>query len=473
MTYTKTDTELISHLARRAGFGATREELAEYTDIGYEATVERFLTETSTEHIPDDLIFRRFQDIHAQQGATAAYWGYRLISTTNPLEEKITIFWHGVFATGNSKLNNIGSIINQISMFRNMGLGKFDDLLLEIAKDPAMIFWLDNDQNHHGSINENFGREILELFSMGVGNYTEEDIKECSRAFTGWTVHNSEYMALMAQSDSIWPYGRIFWHHEFRPDDHDNGNKTFLGETGPLGGEDVVQIISRQLATARFIARHLYNFFVSDEVPVPQWDLTPPKDPAAIEILANAYLENDHDIQAVLRILFNSEFFKESRWQRVKSPTDVVIGTLRKTGQWQTPDGGDIGIYNAMNESGFMGQLLLWPPSVEGWHSGEEWITTGSLVDRVNFTSSHLTNLKHPGVEKLVNEVLTLTNGTGGDTQTVNVCLQVLDQGFVYANTRQQLERIASENNGTGIASKECILKIFRAIVSSREYQLC
>ena len=208
--------KLIAHLARRAGFGATPQELDRYVEIGYAALVDEFLNQADSQHIPDDLIFRRHVDLHSMQGHNAAYWAYRMISTHNPLEEKIALFWHGVFATAEIKLNNLGSLANQVDMFRRHGLGRFDDLLIELSKDPAMIIWLDNHTNHKDSINENYGREILELFSMGVGNYNEDDIKECARAFTGWSVKNGEYMAMMAQKDSIWPYGRMFWHHEYR-----------------------------------------------------------------------------------------------------------------------------------------------------------------------------------------------------------------------------------------------------------------
>ena len=466
---------LIAHLARRAGFGATPEELDRYERIGYEALVEEFLNPGNPEHISDDLIFRRHVDLHTMQGHNAAYWAYRLISTQCPLEEKIALFWHGVFATGENKLNNLGSLTNQIDTFRRHGLGRFDNLLIELSKDPAMIIWLDNHTNHKDSINENYGREILELFSMGVGNYTEDDIKSASRAFTGWTVRNGEYMAMMAQKDSIWPYGRILWHHEYRDYDHDDGQKTFLGKEGEFNGEDVVRIICDQPATARFVSRHLYNFFVADEVPVPQWQDTPPLDPEAIDALAAAYAEHDHDIRAVLRVLFNSDFFKEARFRRVKSPTEVIIGTLRKTGEYSVPDGGDNGIFMIMEESGFMGQKLLDPPSVEGWHTGEEWITSGSLVDRVNFAAQRLGDASKPGVKKLVGRV-----SDSGDpsqpTELVEACLDVLGPMEVSEDTRALLTEMASrgiEAEPTGRASRELILSLFKLIVSSREYQLC
>ena len=466
---------LIAHLARRAGFGATPEELDRYQEIGYEALVEEFLNPENSRHIPDDLIFRRHVDLHTMQGHNAAYWAYRLISTQCPLEEKIALFWHGVFATGEGKLNNLGSLTNQIGTFRRHGLGRFDDLLVELSKDPAMIIWLDNHTNHKDSINENYGREILELFSMGVGNYTEDDIKECSRAFTGWTVKNGEYMAMMAQKDSIWPYGRILWHHEYRDHDHDDGSKTFLGEKGDFSGEDVVRIICEQPATARFVSRHLYNFFVADEAPIPQWLDTPPIDPDAIDTLATAYEESDHDIRSMLRVLFNSDFFKESQYRRVKSPTEVIVGTLRKTGDYAVPNGGDNGIFMVMEEAGFMGQKLLDPPSVEGWHTGEEWITSGSLVDRVNFAAQRLGDTSKPGVKRLVSRV-TDTSNSSDPTELVDACLDVLGPMDVSDDTRSLLVEVASrgiEAEPTDRASQDLILSLFKLIVSSREYQLC
>ena len=472
---------LIAHLARRAGFGATLQELDRYVEIGYDALVEEFLDQADSQHIPDDLIFRRHVDLHSLQGHNSAYWAYRLISTRNPLQEKIALFWHGVFATGENKLNNLGSLANQVDMFRRHGFGRFDDLLIELSKDPAMIIWLDNHTNHKDSINENFGREILELFSMGVGNYTEDDIKECARAFTGWSVKNGEYMAMMAQKDSIWPYGRIFWHHEYRDHDHDENGKSFLGEKGPFNGDDVVDIICRQTATARFISRHLYNFFVADEAPVPQWSDTPPRDATAIDQLASAYVQYDHDIRSVLRVLFNSDFFKESLFERVKNPAEMIVGTLRKTGEFRVPDAAEWGIFTAMEEAGFMGQRLLDPPSVEGWHTGEEWVTSGSLVDRVNFAAQHMSDISNPGVRDMVQRVLSVSRVTSDPSELVDGCLDVIGPMDVSDETRGLLLEVASSEMQEGGAqaqgeskpSQRLILNLFKFIVSSREYQLC
>ena len=471
------DRELVAHLSRRAGFGANPDELDTYVDMSYEDLVEDFLDTEGANHIPDDLIFRRHVDLHTMQGHNAAYWAYRMISTDKPFEEKMALFWHGVFATAENKLNNLGSLNNQIDMFRRHGLGRYDDLLIELSKDPAMVIWLDNHTNHKESINENYGREILELFSMGVGNYTEDDIKECARAFTGWTVKNGEYLSMMAVKDSIWPYGRIQWHHEYRDYDHDSEEKQFLGEQGRLNGQDVVEIICRQDATANFVARHIYNFFVADEVPVPQWSHTEPRDSAAVEFIAQSYKDHDHDIKAVMRDLFNSEFFKASLYQRVKSPTELIIGTLRTTGEYATPVGGEVGIYDVMEEGGFMGQKLLDPPSVEGWHTGEEWITSGALVDRVIFVTSHIANKVNPGVRRLLDKVDVSSGNT--PESLVESCIGILGPIEIQNSTREELVSLAysgmsSSDTSTGTyETTDLILKIFKGITSSREFQRC
>ena len=163
---------------------------------------------------------------------SARNWVYRMITTSAPLQEKMTLFWHGIFATGVPKVINGRVLSDQIGMFRRHGIDSFDALLLKLAKDPAMVVWLDNQDNHSGTINENWARELLELFSMGVGNYSEDDIKECARAFTGWTIGNTEYMMVRSRRDSDWPYGRIAYHFDYRPEDHDDGEKTFLGQRG-------------------------------------------------------------------------------------------------------------------------------------------------------------------------------------------------------------------------------------------------
>jgi len=475
------DTELVIHLMNRAGFGITPDELDSCTGIAYEDLVENLLGSKESSHIPDDVIFRDHVDLHASRSGVPAYWAYRMISTKSPLEEKMSLFWHGIFATGNSKLNNLRSLLNQIEMFRRSGTGKFDDLLLELSQDPAMLIWLDNQDNLNESINENYGREILELFSMGVGNYTEDDIKECARAFTGWSVANSEYMSLMAQKDSIWPYGRIVWHYDFKPGIHDVDTKEFLGEQGPFNGDDVIRIICSQKATARFIARHMYNFFVADEVPVPQWKDTPPRDPAAIETLVEAYFEYDHDIKSVLRVLLTSNFFKESRYQKIKSPVELVIGTLRLSGEYNDDSKVDSSIFGVIAESDYMGQALCNPPSVEGWHTGEEWISSGALVDRVNFASQHIGNPDNDGVKHIVDRIRTdLRDDAHTVGELIESCGNSVGITRISEDTIEGVLDLFSQEE-VQVKGKDAkiliedgtILRVLEFMVSSREYQLC
>ena len=262
------DIALMAHLMRRAGFGASRDELEQRNARGYENVVEDLLNPGAANSMPDDVIRRYHVDMAEMRelNSAGAYWLYRMVTTDNPLEEKMALFWHSLFATGYSKLNQARALMNQIDTFRRNAMGDFRTMLVELSKDPAMIIWLDNNDNHKGDINENYGRELLELFSMGIGNYTEDDVKECARAFTGWTLGNAEYMATRASRDSIWPYSRISWHFQYRDHDHDDGEKTFLGETGNFNGEDIIDIIVRQDATARFICTRLFQFFAADEV---------------------------------------------------------------------------------------------------------------------------------------------------------------------------------------------------------------
>ena len=226
------DVDLMAHLMRRAGFGATRKRINELAAQGYENSVEElFKAVENPNRLSDNLIRRYHPEYSGMMGnqSPGANWMYRMVSTDAPLREKIGLMWHGIFATGYSKVPNGKVLHDQIRMFERHGMGSFKNLLIELSKDPAMIVWLDNSENHNGAVNENYGRELLELFSMGVGNYSEKDVKEAARAFTGWTIGNTEYMTLKCMRDSVWPYGRLSFHFEYKEDDHDNGDKEFLG----------------------------------------------------------------------------------------------------------------------------------------------------------------------------------------------------------------------------------------------------
>ena len=404
---------LLGHLMRRAGFGAPYAELESRAARGYEATVEELLHPERQEAVDIELLYRFIPGYEGALGPplNQAEWVYRMINTQRPLEEKMALFWHQLFATGNSKVDNPPELTQQIAMFRECGMGRFRDLLVELARNPAMIFWLDNNGNHRGAINENWGRELLELFSMGVGNYSEDDIKEASRAFTGWTI---------GPKIPRNPLGRFYWSFEYRPEDHDDGEKTFLGETGAFDGEEIIDIVVKQPATARFLSRHLYNFFVADEPPVPSWNITPANDPAAIDALVASYNESGGEIRAMLRTLFNAEFFKAARYSRVKSPAELVIGAARLAGNYQGPRPG----FNQLAfECAYQGQELLNPPSVESWHTGAEWIDGGALVRRVNFAAGLLGDTTLPGVQAIIGNLQ--QRGDLTPAQMVASCLEL------------------------------------------------
>jgi uncharacterized protein (DUF1800 family) len=280
---------------------------------------------------------------------------------------------------------------------------------------------------------------------MGTGNYTEQDIKEASRAFTGWTIANTEYMTLKSQRDSIWPYGRLSFHFEYDPDDHDDDEKTFLGRTGKFNGEDIVKIICEQKATANFISRHMYSFFVADEPPVPEWPYKEPNDSAAIDALSSVYFDSGFDIKEMLRFLFKSEFFKSEKvWnKRVKSPVELVAGALRLTKEFDRPSREE---YFTCLRTSYMGQWLMHPPSVEGWHWGTEWLDSGTLVERVNFSSSSLGNLKSAGVKNIAENIRKSIKAPFKPEQVIDLALDQLGALIVSDNTRSNLVEYAESN---------------------------
>jgi uncharacterized protein (DUF1800 family) len=491
-TESRTDELLIAHLLRRAAFGGTATELRNYSNLGYEEVVDQLLDAHDTTSIPQDIIRRYHIDMSdlRTRPSSSGNWLYHMVTTDAPFVEKVNLFWHRVFATGQTKLIQGKAMSTQLDMLREHGLGKFDNLLLQLSKDPAMILWLDNQDNHKDSINENYGREILELFSMGVGNYTEEDIKECARAFTGWTVENTDYMALKMRNNTMRPYGYVNWQFKFDPDDHDDGEKTFLGETGNFNGEDIIALICKNPATAEFIARHLYHYFVADELPVPQWPHFPPLNPEAIKVMSDAYFASGYSIKAMLRALFLSDSFKsQAAWNaRVKSPIELIVGTVRLAGGYEGPSSD---VYGHIAASGFMGQDIYAPPSVEGWMGGADWISTGSMVQRVNFAGDLMGDLNRPGIIELINQIRTESGDPCTAESLVTASLKNLGNLQIGDDTRKGLleysnnvilsqspETIPSANarpdhNDANPADipNSAIASLLQLIVATREYQ--
>ena len=452
----------IKHLIRRATLGVSHSVLTNLLNQTYEETVE-WLLAPETQPAYDELTFFRYHpaaDFMWQPSHAKLNWLYRMTHSQRYLEEKMALFWHHVFATGVEKVDNPYALHQQVELFRTHGMSNYKTLLIELAKNPAMLFWLDNQHNHRDAPNENWARELLELFSLGIGNYTENDVMACARAFTGWTIDFTGWHVLTL--------GKVPWEFKYQPGDHDNGEKTFLGVTGNLNGEDIIDIILRQPACAIFITRHLYNFFVEDELEVPKWPNEPPRNPEAIKFLAKLFVQSGYEIKPVLRALFNSKFFRNTRYNKVKSPVEVVIGTLKLTGDLDGPDP-QWGEIDKIPLS--MGQDILDPPSVEGWHTGKEWITSGAFINRVNFVADRLRNLDLPGVKIIVENVKHNSDSNIPET-IVDSCLEELGDFEVDSETYKELVD-GMRLDDFGDAADVRIVNTLSIIAGTKEYQFC
>jgi len=274
------------------------------------------------------------------------------------------------------------------------------------------------------------------------------------------------------------PYGYMSWQFEYDDDDHAHGEKTILGQTGNWNGEDAVRIICEQEATARFIGRHLYHFFVADELPVPQWPHEPPRDPEAIDTLSRAYFDSGHSIKAMLELLFKSDFFKDEsvRHARIKSPAEMVICTMCLAGPIELPSEDP---YTAANACAIMGQALLSPPSVEGWQGGAEWVNTGAYVERVNFAGRTLSDPNKIGVRDLIERIKARSDfDSMTSDELVDSCLDVLGPLDVLDTSHQVLKNYASKFGDLSWSDDEssdrfdkAAVSIIQLVVSSQEYQ--
>jgi uncharacterized protein (DUF1800 family) len=452
------DVAVMAHLLRRAGFGATCDQIDQYLDRGYEETVEYLLNPVAGKPEDEDLMDRYFIASVEARSVTHAdpQWSWRLATSEKPLEEKIALFWHSLLAVGGIKLDHGLEMLTEIELFRRVGLGKFQTILSEISRNPGMMYWLDNQNSHKDAPNENYGRELLELFSMGIddmgeGAYTEEDVKTAARAFTGWASKPTPPPFLLG------PFPMEF---RFDESDHDNNDKLFLGETGNFGGEEIIDIVVKQRATARFIAMRLYLFFVSDE-----------PDNEEIERLTDIFQETDGDIRAILRSLFNSDHFKSEavRFRKVKSPAELVFGTARLTDRFDIPD---MDSSTLANQSMYMGQFLLNPPGVEGWHEGEEWVDSGSLIERINFAASELARVESPGVSRMV-ELVEQAGEALDPSEFVEACLDAMGSIDIDTDSKSVLIDHAAKRSSTETDGADRIVEMFQLIVSTPDYQYC
>jgi uncharacterized protein (DUF1800 family) len=403
---------LLGHLLRRAGFGASSAELAAYSSLSYSQAVDRLV---NYEQIPDTVDSNIGKPGFVGTTSRGAFspntvaddarqrWLFRMVHSDRPLQEKMTLFWHNYFATGLSKVT--GQVKNpngtrlmaarasedpakqrgQIELLRDGAVGNFRDLLVAVAQDPAMLVWLDGDTNTKAKPQENFGRELMELFTRGVGYYTEDDVYAAARVFTGWNLKPGD------NNDSSSSYSFVYNanQHEtsaktFSFPVYSDGSRTIPARSASAGmqdGIDLINALSMHPETARRLATKLYGFFVSE---------TATPDPNLINDLATTYLQNGTVIKPVLQRLLTSPQFQDPSifFTRYAWPAEFVARSLKETG-WS---GFSVG--TALSSLTSMGQELLEPPSVAGWGLGQTWFSTGAMLARMNFGSALAANQK-------------------------------------------------------------------------------
>jgi uncharacterized protein (DUF1800 family) len=433
----------IAHLYRRAGFGPSRQDLMAGRAAGYEATRDALLAGIREEDPTEEIIEPYTRDYnYSEIDDVRAWWYLRMVYSPHPLREKLTLFWHSHFATAVSKVERAEVMRRQNQLFRRKGFGSFRELLLSVAQDPAMLIWLDSNTNKKGNPNENFARELMELFTLGIGHYTERDVREAARAFTGWFVDGA---------------GRFY----FNSAQHDFGTKTVLGRTGSFNGTDIIDMLAVMPQTARFISRKLFAFFVHEN----------PSD-AEIDALAKVYLDNNTDIGAVVDAIFRSPAFtsREAYLALVKSPVEFIVGAVKALPGQFSP----VGMLPALQ---LMGQDLFEPPNVAGWPGGLAWVNTIAMLTRMNFGNAMIS--ARPGSRfgnGLDLNSFSLNAGIRDTGTYVDYVLDSMGSVPVTAETRQELVAYMEAPSGLGSVSRRQLdMKtrgLIHLIMSTAEYQL-
>jgi len=352
----------VAHLLRRSGFGATKAELDHFAAMGQTAATEAILNYSKTSNAALESQLPTI-DLGGTPQPTAAaiqaWWLQRMAQSARPLEEKMTLFWHGLLTSGLDKAGP-AQLFTQNQLFRGMALGNFDDLLKAVSKDPAMMVYLDTETNRKGKPNENYARELMELFTTGIGHYTEDDVRESARSFTGWTLQGGKQLRYASASQLV-------------PRLHDAGVKTFMGKTGTFTGDDIVEMLVRLRATAVRLSTRLFSFFAY-----------PNPDQEIVNHLADTFQKAHYNVGAVVRQIFTMDAFYSDQAYRalVKSPAELVAQTLKATGANAR------GYTAAAAAMAPMGQVLFYPPNVAGWPGGSSWINSSTLLNRINFANA-------------------------------------------------------------------------------------
>lgn len=428
--------ELAAHLYRRTAFAATWAQLEEAVAAGCQATVDRLIAGgPETESFYADAA-RSVESLLGSNNPQhlSAWWLYVMLHTPHPLRERMTLFWHGHFATSAAKVTDVKMIFAQNVLLRKYALGCFASMLDEASKDPAMLVWLDSTTNHKAHPNENFAREVMELFCLGIGNYSEHDIKEAARAFTGWELRHDQF--------------------RFNRYQHDAGQKTLLGQTGAWTGDDVLRILLGQPAAGRFFVRKLFRYFVSETAEPPAGLLEP---------LATGLREHDYDMNWLVRTMLSSNLFY-SRYairQRVKGPVEMAIGLLRSL---EAP----VNTYALHEDLQKLGQGVFFPPNVKGWDGATAWINSSTLVGRANLVWAIVSGDGRMKA-RFVPEKLAALAGTDQPAAKAARLAELLLACPLPDAVQVQLASIAAEYDG---GERQRLARLIHAIATLPEYQL-
>ncbi|MCE0522259.1 MAG: DUF1800 domain-containing protein [Methylacidiphilales bacterium] len=479
------NTTTAAHLVNRAGFGGSPQDIENLRQMGMGRAVSWFV---DYERIPDDtpapdwahpdpgLILQREairnaadpetrkmlqqqqnQEENAQMADLRYWWVRRMALGPRPFQEKMTLFWHGHFATSFEKVRMPYFLWLQNETLRQYATGNFNQLLIAVAEDPAMLDYLDGERSHRNKPNENFAREVMELFTLGEGHYTERDVQQAAKAYTGWGLAQDRL------------------NYQYHPNDHDNGPKTVFGQTGNFTGEDVLNMICAKPECAQFIAKKIWRFFVQDEPPQP-----------VIDALATEFHNHDMDLKHLMTVIFRSKEFYAPVVIRsqIKSPVQWLIAG---THQLQAPLPTRPMTLVMLRQ---LGEELFNPPNVKGWDGGIAWITTNSLLDRQNFAAALVEGDRVP-LPGLKGQMQSLMNATADDQlmqiapADVSALFSVADlsspAGFLdalqarFLNAELDPQRLASFNDFLKSRSpleESDIRKAIRLIMCTPEYQL-
>ena len=428
------DRRAAGHVYRRAGFAATWRELDDAVKKRPADVVAQFVAGRTDAAFDQELqtLTRGLQSSRGVENLSA-WWLYRMLHTPDPLLEKLTLFWHGHFATSAAKVANVRQMLDQNDLLRTHARGRFGEMVQGISRDPAMLVYLDSATNRKVRPNENYARELMELFCLGLTHYTEKDIQEAARAFSGWEVRGGTFR-----------FNRIH---------HDDGQKAVLGRSGNWDGDDVVRIVLEQPAAARFIAGKLVRFFVCDEPELPE---------KLIEPLAEDLRQSGFDIGRVVGRILGSNFFfsPHAVGHKVRSPVELGVGLVRALE-------GKTDVYELAKDLDKLGQAVFFPPNVKGWDGGRAWINSSTMIGRANLVHRLLnrgdTRLASGQLTKLADRY-----GANSPEKAVDWLCELLLAVPISPEAKSSLVSIAGKNNDRERALADTIY----ALAMLPEFQL-